>query len=142
MTNKIACVDTNLIIRIFTNDVPEQALAALSVFREAANGELTLVINDLLIAEIIWVLESSYKIKPDQIRQQVLTFLNTPGLKVEPADLKSRVEALNLYADKNIDYIDAYTACWMKAHDIPVIYTFNKRYFSRIDGIEVRVPQA
>ena len=56
MTNKIACVDTNLIIRIFTNDVPEQALAALSVFREAANGELTLVINDLLIAEIIWVL--------------------------------------------------------------------------------------
>ncbi len=142
MTNKIACVDTNLIIRIFTNDVPEQALAALSVFREAANGELTLVINDLLIAEIIWVLESSYKIKPDQIRQQVLTFLNTPGLKVEPADLKSRVEALNLYSDKNIDYIDAYTACWMKAHDIPVIYTFNKRHFSRIDGIEVRVPQA
>jgi predicted nucleic acid-binding protein len=141
VTNKLACVDTNFFIRIFTNDNPEQAQAALSIFRKAANGELTLMINDLLIAEIVWVLESSYKLDADDIRQKVLMFLNTPGLKVESADLKSRVQVLNLYAEKNIDYIDAYTATWMKAHDISIIYTFDKKHFSRVDGIEVRVPQ-
>jgi predicted nucleic acid-binding protein len=134
-------VDTNVFIRIFTNDDPKQAQAALAIFQKAADGELTLVINDLLIAEIIWILESSYKLNADRIRQQVLTFLNTPGLKVESADLSSRVQSLNYYAEKNIDYIDAYTACWMKDHDISVIYTFDKRHFSRVEGIEVRVPQ-
>ena len=138
--NEIACVDTNLFIRVFTKDEPEQSEAALSVFREAANGGLTLVINDLIIAEIIWVLRSSYRFDATRIRQQVLMFLNTPGLKVEPADLKSQADPLTLSVEKNIDYIDAYIACWMKAHDISIIYTFNKRHFSRVDGIEVRVP--
>ena len=138
--NEIACVDTNLFIRIFTKDDPEQAEAALSVFREAANGGLTLVINDLIIAEIIWVLRSSYRLDATRIRHQVLTFLNTPGLKVEPADLNSQVEPLTLAVEKNIDYMDAYIACWMKAHDISIIYTFNKRHFSRVEGIQVRVP--
>lgn len=141
MTNEIAFVDTNLFIRIFTNDHPKLAQAALAVFRRAANGELTLVINDLLIAEIIWVLESSYNLDADQIRQKVLMFLNTPGLKVESADLSSQVQALNLYVEKNIDYVDAYIATWMKTRDISIIYTFNKKHFSRVDGIEVRVPQ-
>ncbi|MEJ2748702.1 MAG: PIN domain-containing protein [Anaerolineae bacterium] len=140
MTNEVAFVDTNLFIRILTNDHPRLAQAALSVFQKAADGELTLVINDLLIAEIIWVLESFYELDASNIRQKVLKFLNTPGLKVEPADLSSRVPALNLYVEKNIDYIDAYIAAWMKAHDISIIYTFNKKHFSRIDGIEVRVP--
>ena len=140
MMNEIACVDTNLFIRIFTQDDPEQAEAALSVFREAANGGLTLIINDLIIAEIIWVLESAYHLDPSHISQQVLQFLNTTGLKVKPANLRTQTRALALYVEKNIDYIDAYIACWMEEHDISIIYTFNKRHFSRVDGIEVRVP--
>jgi len=141
VTSKTACVDTNFFIRILTNDDPAQTQAALSIFRKAVNGEITLVINDLLIAEIIWVLESSYQLNADDIRQKMLMVLNTPGLKVDPADLSSRVQALNLYAEKNIDYIDAYIVTWMKTHDIAIIYTFDKKHFSRIDGIEVTVPQ-
>ncbi len=138
--NEIACVDTNLFIRIFTNDNLEQAQASLSVFREAVNGGLTLVINDLIIAEIIWVLRSTYGLDAARTRQHMLMSLNTVGLKVLPADLRSHAEALNLSVEKNIDYVDAYIACWMKEHDISIIYTFNKRHFSRIEGIQVRVP--
>ena len=137
-----AVADTNLFIRLLTRDDLQQMLAAQIVFEKARVGEISLIIHDLLIAEIIWVLESLYNLDSNSIRERLLALLNTPGLTVKPADLGGQAQAVNIYADKNIDYIDAYTTCWMKAHDISVIYTFNKKHFSRVDGIEVRVPQA
>lgn len=136
-----AVADTNLFIRLFTRDAPQQMGAAQKVFEKANAGAINLVVHDLLIAEMIWVLESSYNLDSNSIRRRVLALLNTPGITVKPADLGSQAQAVNVYADKNIDYIDAYTACWMKANDISIIYTFNQRHFSHIDGIEARVPQ-
>lgn len=141
MTSDVALVDTNLFIRIFTKDDPPQVQAALNVFKEAKAGRLTLVVHDLIIAEIVWVLESSYGFDARSVRRHILALLNTPGVKIEPADLGARTDALELYAEKNIDFIDAYSITWMKAKGIKSVYTFNKTHFSRAEGIDVRVPQ-
>ena len=138
MANKVAFADTNLFIRFFTNDVPAQADAVAELFRRAANGELTLVINHLSLAEMIWVLESSYSLGREDIRRYILGLLNTPGLKVDSPDLIT--QAIDLYVRKNIDFIDAYSASWMKANSIEKVYTFDKRHFSRVEDIEVEVP--
>ncbi len=50
--------DTNLFLRYLTNDVPEQADAVDAVLRRAATGEVSLVTNSLVLAEIVWTLES------------------------------------------------------------------------------------
>ena len=50
--------DTNLFLRYLTDDVPEQADAVERLFRRAAAGEMALVTNGLVIAEIVWTLES------------------------------------------------------------------------------------
>ena len=46
--------DTNLFLRHLTNDVPEQADAVEGLLQKAAAGELVLVSNSMVVAEIVW----------------------------------------------------------------------------------------
>ncbi|MCL7455222.1 MAG: hypothetical protein M8467_19475, partial [Anaerolineae bacterium] len=68
----------------------------------------SLVINSLVIAEIVWTLESYYGLARDSIKSKVLAILNTPGLEVAEGDLL--VQAIFWYADKNMHFIDAFNA--------------------------------
>jgi len=131
-------VDTNLFLRYLTNDVPEQADAVERLLRRAAAGEIGLVTNGLVLAEIVWVLESYYHLPPPAIREKILAILNTPGLDVPDSGLV--LQAITWYAEQNVDFIDAYNAAWMQEQGINTVYTFDQRHFTRLRGIVAQVP--
>jgi predicted nucleic-acid-binding protein len=131
-------VDTNLLLRYLTNDVPAQADAVEALLRQAAASEITLVSNSLVMAELVWVLESVYRQSRAAIQDKLLAILNTPGLELVDADLL--LQAITWYVEEGVDFIDAYNAAWLLAQDMQVAYTFDRRHFSRLDGISVRVP--
>lgn len=53
-------------------------------------------------------------------------------------------EAVLLYAERNIDFIDAYNGCWMRSQGISEVYTFTKGHYKRLEseGIRVLIPGA
>jgi predicted nucleic acid-binding protein len=53
-----AFADTNVFLRLLTNDVPPQADAVEQLLRAAAAGDVILLVTTLTIAEIVWTLES------------------------------------------------------------------------------------
>jgi predicted nucleic-acid-binding protein len=130
--------DTNLFLRYLTNDVPAQADAVEQLLQRASAGEITLAINSLVIAEIVWTLESYYGLARDSIKDKVLAILNTPGIEAAEGDLL--LEAVFWYADKRIDFIDAFNAAWLLAQGLTTACTFDRKHFSRIEGIRVQVP--
>ncbi len=130
--------DTNLFLRYLTNDVPAQADAVEQLLHRASAGEIVLVINSLVIAEIVWTLESYYGLARDSVRDKILAILNTPGLEAREGDLL--LQAIFLYADKNVDFIDAFNAAWLLAQGLTTTYTFDHNHFSRIEGVTVQVP--
>jgi predicted nucleic-acid-binding protein len=130
--------DTNLFLRYLTNDIPAQADAVEQLIRRASAGEIVLVINSLVIAEIVWTLESYYGLTRDSVKDKILAILNTPGIETAEGDLL--LQAIFWYADKNIDFIDAFNAAWMLAEGLATTYTFDRRHFSRIEGIRVQTP--
>jgi predicted nucleic-acid-binding protein len=138
MKSEVVFADTNLFLRFLTNDVPDQAKAVQQLLLQAAQGEVSLITTSLVIAEIVWTLESFYKETKENIQQLILSFLNTPGLNVDNGDLI--VTALRWYVDKNIDFIDAYNAAWMEIHEITSIYTFDQNHFDRLEGVTVITP--
>ena len=143
MNPEIVCIDTNVFIRLFTQDDPAQTQSALSLFREAQVGKFHFVVNDLIVAEMAWVLSRSYRLNPYQVRKHLLATINMPFIEVRPADLTMRLtDVLALDVTANIGYSDAYIATWMKVHQISAIYTFNHKHFSRVEGLDVRLPQA
>ncbi len=130
--------DTHVFLRYLTNDVPEQADAVESRLRRAGAGEIALVTGILVIAEIVWTLESFYKLPRVDIQAKVRAIINTPGLEV--GDRIFIAQAISDYVDKNVDFGDAYSAAWLLSQDIKVVYTFDRRHFSRFESLEVRAP--
>jgi len=131
--------DTNLFLRYLTNDMPEQADLVESVLLRAKKGQIHLVTTSLVIAEIVWTLESYYEVSKKDIQLKVLAILNTDGLKVEDSDLV--LQAIGWYAEKNVDFIDAYNAAWMLKKDVNKAITFDQKHFSRFEGIIAEQPK-
>jgi predicted nucleic-acid-binding protein len=96
------------------------------------------VTNSLVIAEIVWTLESYYRIAREEIQSKVLAILNTPGLDVEDGELI--LQAILSYVEKRVDFIDAYNAAWMRDQDIQVVCTFDRKHFSRFEGLTIKIP--
>ena len=119
-------LDTNIFIRFLTDDVPEKADACEEIFKKAVEKQETLFTTDLVIAEIVWVLESFYELPKDEIQDKVEKILNTPNLICPHKDLI--LSALIVYSEKNIDYIDAYNALILKEHGIGELYSYDKHY--------------
>jgi len=130
--------DTNLFLRYLTNDVPDQAEAVERLLKEAREGKITLATSALVIAEIVWTLESYYNRTKSDIQAKVLAILNTPGLLV--ADGEILLQAIIWYVDKNIDFIDAYNSTWMRDQEINTVATFDKAHFARFAELDVIVP--
>jgi len=131
-------IDTNLFLRYLTNDVPEKADRVEALFQSAESNEIKLVTNALVIAEIVWTLSSFYKLSKPDVRDRVLGILNLKGLDIPEADLllQSTID----FADKNVDFIDAYNQAWATQQQVNGIYTYDRKHFSRFDGITIFEP--
>lgn len=131
--------DTNLFLHYLTNDVPVQADAVEALLKRAANRQISLVTNSLVIAEIVWTLESFYKLPKVAVQEKVLAILNTPGLEVADGDLV--LQAINGYVENNVDFIDAYNGGWLLAQGLTTAYTFDRTHFARLPGVTTVVPK-
>ena len=131
-------VDTNVFLRYLTNDDPAKARKAERLFRKAVSGKLRLETSLLVIAEIVWTLESFYRLGREEIADKVGKILNTPNLECPEGLLV--LQALDLYTTQNIDFIDAYHAFLLKDKQMNRILTYDKKHFGRIPWLEVAEP--
>lgn len=131
--------DTNLFLRYLTNDVPAQADLVESLLHRASKGKVNLVTTSMVIAEIVWTLESYYELDKKETQTMILGILNTDGLEVADSDLI--LQAIVHYTDKNADFIDAFNAVWMAKNNVDKAYTFDQKHFSRFEGIVVELPK-
>ena len=130
---KTAFVDTNLFVRYLTDDDPEKADRVEALLNEATIGNVKLITSDLVLAELIWVLESSYDLKPAAIVPMIRAILATPGLEVLNGAVVAR--ALEIYKDQNVDFVDGHIAALSEKMNISEIYSFDKKHISRLENI-------
>ena len=134
-SSKKAVIDTNLLVRYLINDDQKKAEAVDNLLDRAAKGEVRIIVPSVVIAELVWVLESFYQLKAGAILELVEAIINTSGLDV--TDKSTIIPALRLYKSKSIDFIDAWIIEFAKERGVKTIYTFDKRHFRDIEGIEV-----
>jgi len=129
---KQALVDANVILRYLTKDPPVMAEAALKTFTDAQNGKVSLLIIPIVVAEVVWVLESFYGYSKNQISETMNQFLLCKGLEVEDLDLL--IETLALYCEKNLDFADALLATTALRKGPNIIYSFD-HHLNRVEGV-------
>lgn len=128
-------VDTNVFIRFLTNDDPTKAKRAEALFRNAVEGKVKLETSLLVVAEIVWTLESFYKLEKVEIASKVEKILNTPNLECPESSLI--LMALDLYVQQNIDFVDAIHAFYLKERELHRIVTNDRKHFGRVSWLEV-----
>ncbi|MDW7729293.1 MAG: PIN domain-containing protein [Bacillota bacterium] len=121
-------IDTNVFLRFLTKDDPKKAASCRKLIQRAAEGELKLYTTDLVIAELIWVLQSpkTYNLKPSEIFEIIMPLLMIKNLyfpckKVFP-------DIMELFITENIDFIDAYNSEIMRDRKIETIYSYDKHF--------------
>jgi len=128
-------VDTNVFLRFLTNDDPAKAKRVETLFRQAIQGKIQLITSLLVIAEIVWTLESFYHLSKEDIASKVETILNTPNLLCPEAEII--VMALDLYVQGNMDFIDAFHAYHLQAQGLLQIATYDRKHFNRVPWLEI-----
>lgn len=128
-------IDTNVFLRFFVADVEDFYQRAKGLFERAEKGEIRLVTSDMVIAEIVWVLESYYGFKKEEVRTVVETLLHSKGLKVINSDLIEK--AIINYVDLDVDFIDAYNGALMKVKGYNEVVTFDEKHFQKLEGIRI-----
>lgn len=107
-----AYVDANVILRFLTKDPPKEAAQSAELFEAVHRGEITLILDEIVIAEVVWVLQSYYGHSVSEIAPTLLDLLADEGL--EAKDKGGMMEAIRLFSSRNIDFVDAllpYTCC-------------------------------
>ena len=135
MENKF--VDTNVFLRYLTKDDQSKYQRCREMFRRALEGEMNISTSGMVIAELIWTLLSYYKVPKAEVIEKVSVILGTENLFVPDKDVLA--DALVLFARKNIDFIDAYNAVFMKYKGLREIYSYDED-FETIEDIERKEP--
>ena len=135
MENKF--VDTNVFLRYLTKDDLSKYERCREMFKKALEGEIAISTSGMVIAELIWTLLSYYKLPKAEVIEKVSVIVGTESLFIPDKDVLA--DALVLYARKNIDFIDAYHAVFMKYRGLHEIYSYDED-FDIIEDIQRREP--
>lgn len=128
-------VDTNVFLRFFVKDTAPLYEKARALFERAEEGKIKLETSELVIAEIVWVLESFYGFTRKEITEVLTTLLASRNLKIGSHARIS--EAVRLYASGNMDFIDAYNIAYIKSKEYTKIATFDSKHFKKVEGISI-----
>jgi predicted nucleic-acid-binding protein len=86
MVPEMIGLDTNVIVRYLTHDDAAQTAAAVKLIDSLSQdspGFLSLIV----IAELVWMLEASYRFKKAEIEQVLDTLLRSKELVIEQAEI-------------------------------------------------------
>ena len=128
-------VDTNVFLRFLTQDDLDKAEKARLLFASAVAGEVVVETSLLVIAEIVWTLESFYGLPHEAVAELVTTILATPNLECPSKELL--IEALLAYTERNVDFIDAYHAVLLGRRRDVSLATFDRKHFRRFPGLDL-----
>lgn len=115
-----AFLDTNIVIRHLTGDPPEQARRAATFLADAEE----LVLVDLVLAEIVYVLESFYELPRAKVATLARAVLGFGPVVVGDPDLLYR--AVEVYEKDRIDFAAAYLVACAERDGADVVASFDR----------------
>ncbi len=127
--------DTNIFVRLLTQDDSEKANRSFELFQRANNGECELTTSEAVIAETIFVFASDrlYGTPRRTIARNPSAVIAGNGLRLEHKD--AILEALTQYGESNLHFVD----CLCVAHarrssSTGSIYSYD-RGLDRVPGV-------
>lgn len=94
-------LDTNVIVRYIVKDDPTQSALAVKFIRSLSDDDRAFI-SLVVVAELIWVLESSYGFNRSELVDVIESLLSSKELILENAELVS--QAVHLFRRGKADF--------------------------------------
>lgn len=123
MTKKTLLIDANIIVHHLLGDHPTLSPQAKKLFVQAQSGEILMYFDEVIIAEVVWVLKSFYKLLKGDIVKQLVDIVSQSWV-INPRK-KLILNSLEQFKTANLSFID----CWILAvskHQKIQLKTFDK----------------
>jgi predicted nucleic-acid-binding protein len=127
-------LDTNVVIRLLTDDDPVQRRAALR-FGSGLGKEYCAFLSLVSVLELDWALRARLGFSKRDVVAAVGKLLQTRGLIVEHHNLV--LKALRLVDANNADFADCLIACRSLEEGCEAIKTFDIKAASAVPGMEL-----
>ncbi len=134
-----AALDTNLLIRFFTGDDPEQAERVRQLLAWVERNQGKVVLSPIVVFETVCTLEHSYQLDRSRIREMLKDLISLRGVQLPNKGLY--LQALDLYAEyPRLSFGDAYNASYMASLGLNEGYSYHELYsydedFDQLPGI-------
>jgi predicted nucleic-acid-binding protein len=130
-----AWIDTNVLVRHLTGYPPAMARRATRFLAAAAPGELLLA--DLVLAEVVYVLESVYDLDRPAVAAAARAVVTFPAIAVEDPQLLLR--AVEVYENDRLDFAEAYLVASAERSGVRAVASFDKTV-RRVASVELIQP--
>jgi predicted nucleic-acid-binding protein len=123
MASNLESLDTNILLRLAVNDIPEQRQKALKLL---AKPNTTFYIDDQAITEAVYTLETSMKKSRQTILNNVTYIIDTPNTICNKTLFK---DLLPFYlTHPKLSFNDCYLAAKSAAKQAEPLWTFDHKF--------------
>jgi len=134
MTESPAFLDTNILLRYFLRDYPDQWPRCVSLMEEIARGERSVLVSETVVFETVFVLEKRRQVPRPEIASALLSFIELSSVVLSGKHVVR--DAFALYVEHpGLSFADCYHVIFALKHGITQIFTFDKR-IGRIPGVQ------
>ena len=117
-------LDTNVLVRFLVQDDEDQTARVQALLQRAVDRGLSCYVSDVVLCELVWVLERSYKIHREEIGQGLRQLLRARHLLFSSTDRLFR--ALEAYASRRGDFADYVIREHARSAGCESVATFDK----------------
>jgi predicted nucleic-acid-binding protein len=118
-------LDTNVLVRYLVEDDPAQAALSARLIEERCTAEQPGFVNHMVLCELVWVLESVYRLARRDIADIIDRMMRIPALEIEDFDLA--LAAAAAYRTGTCDLADALIGRKNRRHGCSATVTFDRR---------------
>ncbi len=109
---RVGVLDTNVLLRHLLGDDPDQSPRAHRLMRQLQEESRRAELQDVVIAETVWVLEKGLGVPRKEIASHLLTLLSLRGLLHRAKEIAR--DALECYARTDSDIVDCLLAAQVR----------------------------
>jgi len=118
-------VDTNILVRFLVADDKAQTRKVYELFKEVESKSGALFVPLVVVLELIWVLESAYKIPREEIVESIEEMLLMPILRFEHRPAVQQF--VHLAPKCRCDLSDLLIGCSAREQGCENVITFDKK---------------
>ncbi len=117
-------IDINVFLRFLLNDIPAQRDTFEKLLQKAKKSELTLIVPQIIIFEILFILEKYYHVDKLEIIEKLKAIVSSKYLQIEEREVL--LSALGTFSHENISFVDCFLLAKAKKERAELI-TFDQK---------------